>query len=403
MKPVIFIIIDGLADQPLKGKTPLSAASKPNIDWFASNGYVGELNLLPKSMWTELTRASVSHIANLALLGYNPKRYELKGGPLEAVGADIPYKQGHLALRCNFATVDKQLIVKDRHAGRNSYGLNEIARSINAYVDINVPYTFLRTYEHRAVLVIKRSLSDAISSNDPLYTGKKVKKISATKPDALLSAKLVQDFVDQAHNIIEFHRKNAERIEKGIPPANYLLVRGMGNSLPTLPSFLKKWKLKKAVCIAEAGVMKATCMLAGFSAITVPEFTIKGKTNQEKTLDFIFDTIEDSLSEYPFVYAHIKGADEAAHDKDFNQKKRVIEAIDKRIERFKHTDCILIVTCDHITSCITGKHEAGKVPLLLYGIGKDRVKSFDEISAKKGKLENFTGNKLWKLVFKKNK
>ena len=90
--------------------------------------------------------------------------------------------------------------------------------------------------------------------------------------------------------------------------------------------------MKQAVCIAENGVIKATCMLAGFSAITVPELTA------EATLDFIFDNIESALTEYDFVYAHIKGADEAAHDGDFERKRRVIEEIDKKLESFKNFD-----------------------------------------------------------------
>jgi 2,3-bisphosphoglycerate-independent phosphoglycerate mutase len=390
----VFLLIDGMADLPINGKTPLSVAEKPNLDWLASRGYVGELAVVPTSLWKKY-EVMGSHTLNIALLGYDPKKFDMARGPLEAIGADIPYKQGHLALRCNFATVDKQLTVIDRRSGRNFYGLDEITRYINGHVDIGVEYNFMRTYEHRAVLVLKHDLSDKISSNDPHTEGKKIAKISATAPDALISAKLVQDFVEQTHSLIEYHPKNAERIEKGIPPANYLLVRQPGNRIIELsPKFTKKWKAKACV-LAEKGAVKATCMLAGFDAVTVPEAEF------EKTLDFIFEKIGDLLSEYQLVYVHVKGPiDEAAHDGKFEEKVKGIEAVDRKLEVFKSFKGVLVVTCDHITSTELRRHMPGKVPLLVYGKGKDRIKTFDEFSVKKGKLKDFTPNKLWKYVFK---
>jgi 2,3-bisphosphoglycerate-independent phosphoglycerate mutase len=391
---VVFLLIDGLADLPIGGKTPLSAAEKPNLDWLASRGCTGEMTVVPLSLWKKYGAVG-SHTANIALLGYEPKKFDMARGPLEAIGADLPYKQGHLALRCNFATVDKQLVLLDRRAGRNAYGLDEIARYINTHVKVGVEFNFMRTYGHRAALVIKHALSDKITSNDPHTEGKKVGKVSATASDAVVSAKVVQDFVDQAHALIEFHPKNAERMEKGIPPANYILVRQPGNSLVELkPKFTKKWKVK-AVVLAEKGVMKATCMLAGFDAVTVPELGF------EETLDFIFDKIGELLSEYHLVYVHIKGPiDEASHDGKFEEKVKGIESVDRRLEMFKNFKGVLVVTCDHITSTELKKHMPGRVPVLVYGKGKDRVKSFDELAVKKGKLKDFTPGKLWKYVFK---
>lgn len=384
-KKIVLIIVDGLAD--LGNKTPLSEAKKANLDWFAENGLTGELNLLKKELpvW--------SHLANASLLGYNPKKFYLKRGPLEAVGADIPYVEGYLALRCNFATYNKVII--DRRAGRNSFGLNEIARSINENVHIGVPFIFLRTYGHRAVLIIKEKLSDQISGNDPFVDGKKPKEIVPLRKTtkAIRSAKLVKEFVEKAHKLIKYHQKNAERMEKGILPANYILVRGAGNRLEALtPSFTKKWKVK-GICIAEPGVTKAIAMLAGFSSITVPELSF------EKSLKFVFETVESVLAEYDFVLVHIKGPDEPAHDGDFKKKKKIIEKIDKNLKIFRGFKGILIFTADHITSCEYKKHMHGPVPLLVYGKGKDKVKCFDEFSVKKGKLKGFTGRKLWKFIF----
>jgi 2,3-bisphosphoglycerate-independent phosphoglycerate mutase len=392
-KKIVFLVIDGLADTPINNKTPLSEARKPNLDYFAKNGLLGQIIPVKKSYWNELTRTSVSHVANISLLGFNPYKLELKRGPLEAVGANIPYTEGHLAIRCNFVTVDKDLTVLDRHVGRNFSGLDEIARTINEQVSIGVPFVFMRTYGHRAVLIIKEKLSDRITDSDPYYEGEKVRTIEPLVPEAKRSAELVQKFLDKARELIEFHPANEKRIKDGIPPANCLITREAGNKLPSLPNFSKRYKVR-AVCIAENGVMKATCLLAGFNAITVPELKF------QPSLKFIFDSIDAALAEYDFVYAHIKGPDEPAHDGDFHKKREMIEEIDRKLERFKNFKGILVVTCDHITSCKTRKHEFGPVPVLVYGLGKGKSKAFNEIEAEKGKLGLITGKKLMDLILK---
>lgn len=386
-RKVVFLVIDGLADLPIDKKTPLSEAKKPNLDYLAKNGIVGELNLVPKNL------PVASHVANVALLGYDPKKYYLKRGPLEAVGANLPYKEGTLALRCNFATVDKDLRVIDRRAGRNTFGLGELARYINENVKIGADFVLIRTFGHRAVLVINMDLSDEISDSDPHVIGKKVREVSALTKDALVSAKIVQDFLDKTHELIEYHTVNSKRIDQGLLPANYVITRDAGNRLiDLLPHFTERYKVK-AVCIAENGVMKATCMLAGFNALTVTE------AGFEESLDFIFDNIDNMLPEYDFVYAHIKGPDEPAHDGDFKRKQWMIEKIDERLEVFRNFRGIFVLTCDHITSCEQKGHVYGKVPVLVFGKKKDRVRTFDESTVKKGKLGVIDGKKLWKFVF----
>jgi 2,3-bisphosphoglycerate-independent phosphoglycerate mutase len=392
-KKVVFIVVDGLADTQKSGKTPLSEAKKPNIDWLAANGACGELTLITKSMWKKINTKGVSQYANVNLLGYTASRYPLDRGPLEAVGSGVPYKEGHLAVRCNFATVDRNMVVKDRRSGRNTYGLDEIARRINKNVKIGANYLFMRTYGHRAVLIIKKRLSANIRGND-VGVDEVVKRIEPLDSKAEESAKLVQEFIDKSRNVIHFHQKNSERIDLGIPPANYILARQAGNKLFALPNFAKRWKIKNAVCIAENGVMKATCMLAGFNSINVPEFD-----NHNDWLDFIFENIDAALAEYDFVYAHIKGADEAAHDKDPSRKRKIIEEIDARLESYKDFDGIVVLTCDHITSSKSGNHEYGEVPVVAYGRKKDAVKKFDERTVKKGSLKKMSGRELMKFIF----
>lgn len=393
-RKVVFLVIDGLADTPINNKTPLSEARKPNLNYLAEKGMSGEMIPVERKFWGNLADASVSHIANVSLLGYDPGKFYLRRGTLEAVGADIPYQEGHLALRCNFATVDKELTVLDRRVARNSFALDEIARYVNEHIAMEIPFIFKRTYEHRAVLIFKEKLSDRISDSDPLVVGEKVKRIEALIPEAEKSARTAQDFLDKSRQLIEFHPANQERIKHGLPPANIIITREAGNRLQDLlPHFTKKFNIR-AVCVAENGVMKATCMLAGFDSVTVPELKF------ESSLKFIFDNIADALSNYDFVYAHIKGPDEPAHDGDFHRKREMIENIDKYLEKLKDFKGVLIITADHITSCKNRRHEYGSVPLLVVGMGKDKMKTFDEFSVKSGRLGLVTGKELWRLVFK---
>ena len=387
-KKVVLLLIDGLADEILNKKTPLKEAYKPNFDFLAANGLTGQLNLIPKTQLPE------THIAVTSLLGFNPSRYYLKRGPIEAVGAGIPLEGDFLALRANFATIDESGRIIDRRAGKDAYGLSEIARSINKEVDIGVKFIFLRTSAHRAVLVLKEKLSDKIEGNDPLKIGKLPKEIKPLEktPLAALTARILQDFIEKSHEIMQYHQVNYERISKGLLPVNYILLRGAGIKLPRLPNFVRKWKIRKSIFVGEVGAAKGIAMLSGFDSLV---YVSRGS----RDINYVFERISDLLSEYDFIFAYIKSVDEASHEGDFEKKKKLIEEIDSRLEEFKSFEGVLIITSDHITSTKRREHLHGPVPLLIYGLKKkDKVKSFDEMTVRKGKLKNCTPSKLWKLV-----
>ncbi len=387
-KKIVLLLIDGLADEVVNKKTPLREAYKPNFDFLAANGLTGQLNLIPK------TQPPETHIAVASLLGCSPSRYYLKRGPIEAVGAGIPLEGDFLALRANFATIDESGKVIDRRAGKDAYGLSEIARSINKEVDIGIKFIFLRSSAHRAVLVLKEKLSDKIEGNDPLKIGKLPKEIKPLEktPLASLTARILQNFVEKSHEIMQYHQVNYERISKGLLPVNYILLRGAGNKLPRLPNFVKKWKIGKSIFVGEVGAAKGIAMLSGFDSLV---YMSRGS----RDINYVFERISDLLPEYDFIFAYIKSVDEASHEGNFEKKKKLIEEIDSRLEDFKNFDGILIITSDHITSSKKREHLHGPVPLLVYGLKKkDKVKSFDEMAVRKGKLKNFTPSKLWRLV-----
>jgi 2,3-bisphosphoglycerate-independent phosphoglycerate mutase len=382
MARVIFFLIDGLGDPGIN--TPLKLAKKPNINRLLKNSFLANFEIFGKNEWPKEGYASLTGLANLKILGY--KKLKVKRGPLEAIGSDIDFENGNLALRVDFATVDKNLKVIDRRAGRNIFGLSELERAINEIL-FDIPFHFHRTYGHRGVLIFKDKLSPFISDSDPLEKNKKVKKIKALKKDPLTkkTAKIVQKFLQEAHYVLESHPVNKEREKRKILKANYLLTREAGDSLPKLENFFKKYDLKNGLVIAENGVVKGGCKLAGFDTLTLPEIE-----DIKKRYNFYQKGIFENFDKYDLIYLHLKEADEASHDKNFKKKKEFFEFFDSWFIKIykKFPQGKYIITGDHLTNTKTGKHTFGDLPILIINHKeKNYPKEFSEIEAKRKKIK----------------
>ncbi len=396
MARIIFFLIDGLAD-PVSLKTPLKIAKKENLKRVLKNSFLAEFYLFKKDTWPKQGSGSLTGLANLRILGYELKPNEVKRGPLEAVGAEVDYQQGELALRVDFATVDKDLKVLDRRAGRNLFGLVELEKAINS-IPFEIPFHFHRTYGHRGVLIFKAKLSENISDADPYENFKKVRKIKPLKKDPLSqkTAKIIQEFLDRAHHVLDHHPFNKLREEKKIPKANYLLTREAGTQLPKLENFFKKTKFKNGLVIAENGVVKGGCLLVGFKALTLPEIE-----NLWERYNFIKNALLENFKKYDLIYLHLKEADEASHDKDFKRKKMFFEFFDRWFGKLRKNlpqETIYILTGDHLTETKTGKHRYGPIPILIInGPKTNQPQEFSEIEAKRMKIK-LTPQDLWKML-----
>ena len=92
-KNLLFIVLDGIGDRlvkELENRTPLEAAYTPILDKLAGEGVTGLVQVLPF--------APESDEAIFTLLGYDLKDYRARG-PLEAIGSNIDFSKGMLALR----------------------------------------------------------------------------------------------------------------------------------------------------------------------------------------------------------------------------------------------------------------------------------------------------------------
>ncbi len=389
MKKILLIIIDGLGDRPLpqlKNKTPLEAAKTPNLDWLAKKGVSGlmESFLFPRDKYP------TSAGAHIALFGYLD--YFLRRGPYEVTGIGMKMREEDIAFRGNFATVDSNLRVIDRRAGRITY-TKPLIKSLSGIKIEGVKFLIKESYGHRVGLIMRgKGLSSNISKSDPKKVGEKAKKIipldynppTTQYKEAAFTAKVLNRFLEKAYQILKEHPLNKKRKKQGLLPANYLLVRGAGK-FKKVPSFKKRYNLK-ACCIAGGGLYKGIAKILGMDLIKVKGATGFANTNlKEKIL-----RAKRALKKYDFIFLHIKATDTFSHDGDFAGKKEFIEKIDKNlIPLLNLKNALIVVTADHSTCCSLKRHCLEPIPILIYGKGQDSVKEFSEKACQKGKFGKF--------------
>jgi 2,3-bisphosphoglycerate-independent phosphoglycerate mutase len=394
MKKIILIVIDGLGDDSipqLKNKTPLEAAKTPNLDFFAKNGICGLV--LP---WIEKGKLPTSEDTHLAIFGYDPKKSNPGRGVLEVLGIGEKIKKDDVCFRGNFATVDENLIIIDRRAGRieKTQPLIETLNKIEKGKLI-----IKRAFGHRVGVILRgKGFSEKVSSNDPKKVGVKVLKIEALDKRAKKTAEFLNSFLDRAHQILENHPENIKRKNEGLLPANYLLLRGAGK-LKKVEKFLKKYKIK-------AGFVAGGTLYKGIGRfLGMEEIKVKGATGLVSTnLKGKFLAARKNIKNFDFIFLHIKAVDNLAEDGNFLGKKEFIEKIDKEIKILSGLkDTLIVVTGDHSTSSLQKSHSKNPVPVLIYPFEGENIKKFSEKECKKGRLGKINQIQLLEKIIKISK
>jgi len=396
------VVLDGASDRPSDGKTPLEAATTPNLDALTRRGALGSMYTVGKGIAPE------SDAGDFSLLGYDPLQIHLSRGVVEAIGAGVSFDEGDLALRAGFATVEGDKLV-DRRAGRNlSTGeARQLAKAINSEVRLKngTRFQFEATVAHRAVVVFSANnhkFSSEISNFDPAYI--RTGKISIAQPgakeydiprcnplndsdEAVESAALVNEFGFKTRQVLDPHPVNLQRRAQGKKPANFVLMRDAGTAKPTIEGFRDKWGLKSAMIAdlpAELGIGK----LLGMEVREIPPGT--SLEDYRKRAELVLRL----AGEYDFVYVHLKGPDEPGHDGLYDLKKHRIEEIDggffshlRQAAKLQRT--VLCVTCDHSTPWKDKGHSDDPVPVLVAGgsLKPDGSARFTETNATSGHLE----------------
>jgi 2,3-bisphosphoglycerate-independent phosphoglycerate mutase len=343
-----------------------------------------------------------------SLLGYDPLQIHLSRGVVEAIGAGVDFREGDLALRAGFATVERDKLV-DRRAGRNlsTEEARQLAKAVNSELRLKngTRFQFKATVGHRAVVVFRANghkFSSEISNFDPAYvrTGKisiaqpGAKEYDIPKcdplddsPEAVKSAALVNEFGFKARQILDSHPVNQRRREQGKKPANFILMRDAGTTKPTVEGFREKWSLKAAM-IADLPAELGIGRLLGMDVREIQPGTSLEDYRRRAEL------VLRLAGEYDFVYVHLKGPDEPGHDGLFDLKKQRIEEIDggffshlRQAAKLQRT--VLCVTCDHSTPWKDKGHGDDPVPVLVAGgsMKPDGSGRFTETNATSGHLE----------------
>ncbi|MEW6593030.1 MAG: 2,3-bisphosphoglycerate-independent phosphoglycerate mutase [Candidatus Hadarchaeota archaeon] len=411
----LLLICDGMADRPvpkLANRTPLEIAKKPNMDWLAKHGISGIMDTIAPGI------IPGSDTAHLALLGYNPFEVYTGRGPFEAAGAGIDLKPGDVAFRVNFATVDSSMRVTDRRAGR-VHDTQPLAEAVQKISVKGAKIIFRSTVGHRATLVLRgEGLTHEVSDTDPHEVGKKplkvepllqeeskalpaypifaggIRKFVVRRGRAVKTAKILNEFSEKAYKVLKSHPMNKERVKKGLPPANCLLLRG-GGVVPHLEPLKERFGMAGA-CVAAAALVKGVCRLAGLKVYDVPGATGSLNTDLNAKAKVALQALED----HELVILHVKGFDEAGHDGNSRGKVDLIEKTDAILSKFIDVPDFIVITSDHTTPASLKNHSADPVPLLIYGPGvrSDDVKTFGERAAASGGLGRISGKDLLPIV-----
>jgi len=396
-------LLDGVGDLPhpdLAGKTPLEAATTKNMDMLTKNGIMGQVISVGKGIAPE------SDIAVFNMLGYKFQHSDYAGrGVVEAIGIGIDFKDGDLALRGNFATLDNEGKIIDRRAGRKieREDVEEISKEIERAIKFSNPNASVvvaPTVGHRVTVRLRddKPLSSEISNTDPAYgridgmgIAKAVSdfmKIEKCIPleqteDAISAANLVNEFTEQSLEIMKKSDVNKRRSQKNKKLLNSILLRDAGNKYPNVKPINDLHSMNFS-CIVDMPVEVGISNILKMRA-----YNAGGLTDYEEKASVAAQAMETENA----IYVHLKGPDEFGHDGDAIGKMKNIEEIDKRffgtlLDHIDVSKVAVMISADHSTPSIHKGHSADPVPVLISGdmITNDDTQRFTEAEAKKGAI-----------------
>jgi len=378
----LIIVGDGMADEPLaelNGKTPLQAAKKPAIDKLAKKGKLGLANTIPEGM------SKGSEVANLSLMGYDPREYLCGRGPLEAANMGIALGKEDVAFRCNLIT-EKDGVMQDYSAGHIK---TEDAKAIIEHINKELGGNGTEFYpgvSYRHLLILK-NYSEKVKCNPPHdFCGKKIEDLlpRAETEEGQRTAELLKELISRSRQVLKGN-------------ANLIWPWGQGKK-PTMPTLKELYGIDGGV-ISAVDLINGIGKYAGLSVEKVEGATGYFDTNYggkaEKALEL--------LEKKDYVYLHVEAPDEAGHEGNLKEKIRAIENIDKKIVK-KIIAGIggpyrIIVTADHPTPIRIRTHTGDPVPFLICGEGVEGDGlAFDEFSAAEGALGLMKGEELLPLL-----
>lgn len=372
---IVMLVADGLGGLPMTpgGLTELETAKTPNLDALAARGVQGA------SIPVKPGIAPGSGPGHLGLFGYDPMKYLIGRGALEATGIGFELQEGDVAIRCNFCTIDAQGRITDRRAGRiSSEESAPLAISLRQVKIPGVEIFVEPVKEHRFVVVFRGpGLAGNVADTDPQKTGVAPLDPVALDAASAKTAEVAKEFLRQAKALLAGH-----------PKANFHTMRGFA-SKPTLPSYKEVYGLR-AAAIAVYPMYKGLARLVGMDIVGAAQ-----------TLEEQIEVLRENWEKYDFFFIHFKYTDSTGEDGNFDEKVARIQELDGVMPDIeKLGPAVLIVTGDHSTPSYLKSHSWHPVPTLLVSdcCRPDPHKTFNETTCITGGLGHFEAQYLMALA-----
>jgi 2,3-bisphosphoglycerate-independent phosphoglycerate mutase len=393
MKAVV-IIGDGMSDRPvaaLGGRTPLMVARKPHIDAIARDGVTGLFATVPEGL------PNGSDVANLSVLGYDPRACLQGRGVLEAASMGVDLAPDDVAMRCNLLTIDPEGKIKNHSAGHiPTEEAAEIVRDLDRELGGgrgDRPARFHAGVSYRHLLVLPGGWASPEFDCTPPHDfvgGREVDLMPRPRGEAArATVERIVEIHGKARAILADHLVNVQRRAAGLDPASSMWVWSPGRR-PRMETYARRFGLSGAV-ISAVDLIRGIGVYAGFERIDVEGATGLSDTNYEGKALAALDAIE----RHDFVYVHVEASDEASHSRDLDLKIKCIEMLDERLVRIivdgvkaRGLDTAIAVLPDHPTPVETGAHADDPVPVAIWRPGEepDSVQGYDEEQVKAGAL-----------------
>ncbi len=360
---IVLLVLDGVGGLSMGEGTALEVARTPNLDALAAEGTLG----LTDPVSPGITPGSGP--AHISLFGYDPIKYRIGRGILEATGIGMELGPEDVATRGNFAAMDEKGLITDRRAGRISTEENRrlVTKLSEKIKEIDGVEVLLRSVkEHRFVAVFRgKELDDRLADTDPQALGVKSLDPEPLAPEAKGTAGIVKKFIEALNGILQDET-----------PANTALLRGF-SKLPHLPRMGDLFKLKPAA-IAGYPMYRGLACLVGMEVVKTGE-----------TIEDEFKTLKAVWDKFDFFFVHIKKTDSYGEDGGFEDKVKVIEEVDRYLPRLGALEPdVIAITGDHSTPCLLKSHSWHPNPFLLWSkyVRVDDETVFTEAACGRGGL-----------------
>ena len=359
----IVVLGDGMSDEPIEalgGKTPLEYASTPAMDALASGGRMGMVQNVPEGMHPG------SEVANLSVMGYDPKTDFTGRSPLEALSVGVKMEPDDIIFRCNVVTLTEEepypeKTILDHSSGEiSTEEADQLMDAIRENFN-NETFQFYTGTSYRHIMVWKHG---RLAKLEPPHD-----HLTQVIGPYLPEEPVLRDFMERSFDILNNHPVNLKRAAQGKRKANSLWYWGAGTK-PSLGGFTEKTGLKGAM-ISAVDLLKGIAVGAGMKIYNVEGATGSLDTNWEGKAQAAIDALlKDGCD---FAYIHVEAPDEMGHQGLVAEKVQSIEYLDTFIlgpimkaKEEAGEDYRMLVLPDHPTPIRIRTHSSDPVPYVLY-------------------------------------